>query len=330
MAKIVRMHEFGGPEVLALDDLEVDEPGPGEVRIDVEAIGLNRVEVMFRAGQFIPTTFPSRLGYEAAGVVEAVGPGTARFAPGDRVAVLFGASMERYGTYAEKILYPADRLVRIPDNLTFSEAAASWMQYGTAFALIAVADIQAGDFVVITAASSSVGLAAIQIAKTEGAIPVAVTRSRAKSDALRAAGASHVIVSDEQDVAAAILGITGGRGARVVFDAVAGPGLAKILAGVVPGGIVIVYGMLAGVSAQIELPTLMQNNLTLRGFAANILVEQPESRARMVDYITWKLASGALRPIIDRTFSLAHIAEAHRHLESNTQVGKIIVTTAAV
>ncbi len=329
MAKTVRFHSFGGPEVLLLEDLDIAEPAAGEVRLAVKAIGLNRVEAMFRSGHFISPAFPSRIGYEAAGVIEAVGPGVSSFTPGDRAAVLFGLSMERYGTYGEQILYPADHLVRIPDTLSFVDAAASWMQYGTAFALVEVANIRAGDFVAVTAASSSVGLAAIQMANAERAIPIAVTRSRSKAPALRSSGAAHVICSDEENVPDVVRAITGGRGTKVVFDAVAGPGLPGLVAATAPGGLIIVYGMLAGTTAEVLLPKLMQNNLTLRGFAANILVEQADSRARMVEYIYRKLSSGALRPIVDRTFDLSRIAEAHRYLESNAQVGKIVVTTTA-
>jgi NADPH2:quinone reductase len=327
MAKTVRFHSCGGPEVLLVEDLDIPAPAAGEARLAVKAIGLNRVEAMFRGGQFMAPTFPSRIGYEAAGVVEAVGPDVSSFAPGDRVAALFGSSMDRYGTYGEQILYPADRLVRIPDTLSFVDAAASWMQYGTAFALVEVAHVRAGDFVVVTAASSSVGIAAIQIANAEGATPIAVTRSRSKASVLKSLGAAHVICSDEENVPDAIRALTGGHGARVVFDAVAGPGLPGLVGAVAPAGIIIVYGMLAGITAEILLPALMHHNLTLRGFAANIFVEHADSRARMVDYINRKLASGALRPIVDRTFELSRIAEAHRYLESNAQVGKIVVTT---
>jgi NADPH:quinone reductase-like Zn-dependent oxidoreductase len=328
MAKVVRFHAFGGPEVLQLDDVEIGSPGPGEVRIRVGAIGLNRVEAMFRSGHFAPTIFPSRIGYEAAGVIEALGPGVAGFALGERVAALFGLSMERYGTYGETILYPADHLVRVPNKQPLAEAAASWMQYGTAYALVEIAAIGARDHVVITAASSSVGLAAIQIANDQSAVPIAVTRGRAKAEALKFKGAAHVVVSDEEDVHARIREITQGCGARVFFDSVAGPTLPALVGAVATGGIIIVYGMLAGLAAELPLPALMQNNITLRGFAANVLVEQAASRKRMVDYIGRKLADGVLRPVIDRTFELTQIAAAHRYLESNLQLGKIVVTTA--
>lgn len=323
LAKIVRLHGFGGPEVLQIDEVCVGEPGAGEVRIRVGAFGLNRVETMYRSGGFGPVSFPAKIGYEAAGIVEALGPNVAGWAVGDRVAMLFGLSMEKYGTCGELILYPADRLVRLPDGQSLVEAAASWMQYGTAYGLVEVGHVAPGDFVVINAASSSVGLAAIQIANDHGAVSIAVTRGRDKADRLRALGAAHVIISDEEDVAARVLALTGGVGARILFDAVAGAQLGAMTGAMAPGGIIIVYGMLGGYETNLALPTLMLNNLTLRGFSAHILVEQADTRARLVDYV----GRGTLKPVIDRVFPLAEIVDAHRYLESNAQLGKIVVTT---
>jgi len=329
MAKVARFHSFGGPEVMQIDDLEVGDPGPGEVRIRVGAMGLNRVETMVRSGHYGEVALPSKLGYEAAGVIEALGPGVAGWAVGDRVAVLFGLPMDVYGTYGELILYPADMLVRVAPGVSLTEAAASWMQYGTAYALIDVGQIKPGDHVVINAASSSVGLAAIQIANHHKAVPIAVTRGRGKAGALLAHGAAHVIVSDEEDVPARIREITGGAGAQIAFDAVAGPALAGLLSAMAPRGVVIVYGMLGGYSFEMSLPLLMGGNLALHGFAANRLIEVPADRAKVVSYIEKGLASGALSPVIDRTFDLSEIAEAHRYLESNVQFGKIVLTTAS-
>ena len=246
MPQIVRLHSFGGPEVLRLEELDVGAPGVGEARIRVGAIGLNRVEVQYRQGQYMPGALPSTIGFEAAGVVEAVGSGVTGLAPGDTVATLTGVPMDRYGTYGEKILYPADMLVKIPQEQSLVEAAACWMQFVTAYALVHAGAVAAGDHVVITAASSSVGLAAIQIANHHGAVPIAVTRARGKVEALLAQGAAHVIVSDEQDVAAAVRAQTGGRGARIVFDAVAGPRLPALFNAVASGGMLILYGVLAG------------------------------------------------------------------------------------
>lgn len=327
MARIVRLHRFGEAEVMQLDEVEIGAPGPGEVVLRVGAFGLNRVEALYRSGGFGPASFPAKIGYEAAGVIESVGADVDEWKAGDRVATLYGLSMERYGTYGEKIPYPADMLVQVPDDQTLTDAAASWMMYGTAYALVEVGRIAPGDMVLINAASSSVGIAAIQIANDHGAVPIAITRGRGKVEALRKNGAAHVIVSDEEDVPARTMEITTGRGARVAFDAVGGPPLTQLLGAMAPSGVVIVYGMLAGASVELMLPQLMLNNLTLRGYSADLLVRQAATRAEMVNYVACGLARGALRPVIDRTFDLTDIVAAHRHLESNAQLGKIVVTT---
>lgn len=330
MARTVLFHAFGGPEVLRLEDIAVGPPGPGEVLMDVAAFGLNRVEALYRAGGFGAVTFPARIGYEAAGIVTAVGEGVEKWQPGDRVATLYGLNMEEYGTHAERLRYPADRIVAVPDRQSLTEAAATWMQFGTAYGLVEIGKIAPGDFLVITAASSSVGIAAIQISRDHGAIPIAVTRGTDKAQALLDLGAAHVVVSDKDDVPARILQITGGRGARLAFDALGGEPLAALMAAMAPQGIVIVYGILAGHALEVPLPTLMLGNLTLRGYSADLLVVQPESRARMVEYVNSGIARGALRPVIDSIFAIEDIAEAHRRLESNRQIGKIVVTTGLV
>ncbi|MFV8819359.1 zinc-dependent alcohol dehydrogenase family protein [Haliea sp. E17] len=326
MIKTVRFHELGAPEVLRLDDLPRPEPGPGEVRIAVEAIGLNRVESMYRRGEFGAPALPSTLGYEAAGTVDAVGEGVTGFHPGDRVATLPGLDMAQYGTCGEAILYPASMLVKVPDEQSMVEAAATWMQYLTAYALVYAGNIARGDHVVITAASSSVGLAAIQIANAAGAIPIAVTRGRGKAAALLENGAAHVIVSDEENVAEAVRGITDGQGARIVFDAVGGQPLAELVTAVAPRGILILYGALAGEEVTLALQAVMFHCITLRGYAAYELFLDPAVQQSAIDYIYAGLKSGALRPLVDSTFPLAEIVAAYRHLESNTQFGKIVVT----
>jgi NADPH:quinone reductase-like Zn-dependent oxidoreductase len=329
MAKVVRFHAFGGPDVLRVEDVDVGEPGCDEVRIRVHAIGLNRVDSLYRGGNFLPAAFPSKIGYEAAGIIEAVGPGVTGFGVGDRVAVLYGLSMQDYGTYGEAILYPGDRLIRVPDGQSLVEAAASWMQYGTAYALVAIAGIGAGDPVVITAASSSVGLAAIQIASAHRAVPIAVTTSAGKAAALKAHGAAHVLVSTEEDVAARIREITSGEGARIIFDAVGGAPLATLLGAAASEAVAVVYGTLAGASIDLFLPLLMMNNVTLRGWSADLFIRQDRRRSELIDYVNRGIAAGTLRPVIDRTFDLSDIAAAHAYLESNAQLGKIVVTTSA-
>ena len=193
MPKIIRFHETGAADVLKVEDLPLTKPGEGEVRLKVEAIGLNRAEVMFREGQYLEDPeLPTRLGYEAAGVVDAVGPGTKDVQVGDRVSTIPSFSIGKYGVYGQSAIVPAYAVVRYPDNLTAIEGAAIWMQYLTAFgALVEFGQVKKGDSVLITAASSSVGLAAIQITKAAGASAIATTRGANKKPFLLAAGAHH-------------------------------------------------------------------------------------------------------------------------------------------
>jgi len=221
MTRVVRFHRHGGPEVLCIETVDVPPPAKGEVQIRVRALGLNRAEALLRTGSYIETaTFPSGLGLEAAGIVEAIGEGVAGFAPGDAVSIVPPLSMVRWPAYAELATFPAELVVKHPPELGFEAAAAVWMQYLTAYgALVDIAGLGRGDVVAITAASSSVGLAAIQIANRIGAVPVALTRTSTKRRALRDAGAAHVIASDEEDIGARLTEIAGPDGVRVVFDA---------------------------------------------------------------------------------------------------------------
>lgn len=328
MAKVVRFHEFGGPETLRVEELDVGPPGRGEVRIRVGAIGLNRVEAQYRAGLYLQPTLPSTIGYEAAGVIESIGPDVGDFAPGDRVATLTGAPMDRYGTYGESIRFPAGMLVRLLPGQSLVDAAACWMQYFTAYGIIEAGAIGPGNHVVITAASSSVGLAAIQMANAEGATPIAVTRGAAKKKALLDEGAAHVIVSEEEDIAESVMRITNGAGARVAFDAVGGATLSALAECTAMGGILIYYGVLAGPPINFPWMTLLGKNLTVRGYAADLLTKDAAAAQKVTTYVNTHLASGAFRPVIDRTFALDQIADAHRYLESNQQFGKIIITTS--
>ena len=185
MARIVRFHQYGDPSVLKIEDLDVPSPAD-EVQIEVKGIGLNRAEVMFRTHSYLQEAqFPTRLGCEAAGIVKTVGRSVTGFKKGDLVSLIPPTDIARWGTYGELANVPARNLVKHPENISFEVAAASWMQYVTAWgALIEQAKLSAGDFVIITAASSSVGIAAFQIGKAVGATIIATTRSTAKRQAL--------------------------------------------------------------------------------------------------------------------------------------------------
>lgn len=328
MARVVRFHEHGGPEVLRIEEVEVPPPGRDEVRIRVRALGLNRAEALLRTGGYLETPdFPSGLGFEAAGIVEAVGDGVGDIAPGDAVSVVPPISMIRWPAYGEVATYPARLIVKHPPSLSFEEAAAVWMQYLTAYgALIDIARLGKGDVVIITAASSSVGLAAIQIARMVGAVPVAVTRTSRKKQALLEVGAAHVVASEEEDLGARLRDIAGPDSARIVFDPIGGPIFEPLTAAMAQGGILFEYGGLSREPTPFPLWTVLRKALTLRGYLVHEITGDDDRLAAAKAFILDGLESGALRPVIARTFAFDEIVAAHRFLESNEQFGKIVVT----
>ncbi|HEY6455644.1 MAG TPA: zinc-dependent alcohol dehydrogenase family protein [Steroidobacteraceae bacterium] len=327
MSQVVRIHETGGPEVLRIEDLPVGVPGPGEMRVRVEAIGLNRAEAMYRAGLYRRTPkLPSLLGWEAAGIVEALGEGVQGFTAGERVCVLPSFAIGEYGVYAEEAIVPVRSVIASPPGLTAVQAASIWMQYFTAYAIIEIAHVGIGDFVLIPAASSSVGLAAIQLANWAGAVPIALTRHGVKAAALRLQGAQHVIATTESDAVAEVMRITAGTGARVVFDPVGGPFIDKLANSMAEEGILFVYGGLSGEPTPYPHWPAALKGLSIRGWVASSIWSKPERFSRVRDAILQGLAAGHLKPVISRSFPLNQIVEAHRFLESNEQVGKIIVT----
>jgi len=328
MSKVVRIHEIGGPEVLKIEDLPVGDPGPGEVRLRIEAIGLNRSEAVYRSGgYFVPPTLPSLMGYEAVGVLEALGSGVTNFAVGDQVCVLPNYRFGDYGVYAERAIVPEKSLIAPPPDLTAIQAASIWMQYFTAFGIVEAGRAGLGDYVLIPAASSSVGLAAIQIANWVGAEPIALTRYSSKAADLIALGARHVIASTESDVVAEVLRITGGRGARVVFDPVGGSYVETLAKAMSDEGILIIYGGLSGEDTPYPHWTAALRGLSLRGWVASQIWNRPQRFAAVHNLILRGLADGHLKPVIAKTFPLSQIIDAHRYLESNQQIGKIVVTT---
>lgn len=328
MSKVVRFHRTGGPEVLQLEEVTAPEPQSGEVRIRTRALGLNRAEVMFRNGAYVvDPVFPSSLGYEASGEVESVGPNVSGLTIGDAVSVVPSFAMTDYGVHGELVIAPATAVVKHPENLSWEEAAAVWMNFITAYgALIDLAKVQPGDTVLIPAASSSVGLAAIQIARMAGAQPVALTRTSAKRQQLLDAGAAAVISTSEEDVVAQVRDLTDGQGAQVVFDPVAGPGFADLVAAAAPHAMIIVYGALAPDPTPLPVLGVLGKHLTIRGYELFEITRDDNRRQDAIEFVLRGLTDGTLRPVIDTTFEFGDIVEAHRYLEAGNQVGKVVLT----
>lgn len=246
---------------------------------------------------------------------------------GDKVSVVPCFFLGEYGLHGELVNAPAFGVVKHPDNLTWEEAAATWMMFVTAYgALVDIAKTQAGDVVLIRAASSSVGLAAIQIVNMLGGVSVALTRGGSKRDALLAAGAQHVIATDEQDLVAEVKTITGGKGARIAFDPVGGPEVPKVLEALSYLGIFFQYGALDFSDVPVPVLALLGKDLTIRGYQLFEITKDPVRLEEAKRFVVDGLASGALKPVIARTFKFDEIVEATRFMESNAQVGKIVVT----
>ncbi len=339
MPRIVRFARFGGPEVLEIHEEPLVEPGEGEVRIRVEAIGLNRAEIMLRTGAYIAEPpFPARIGLEAAGVVDALGPGVSGFAVGERVGTVpyvswdrwgnwTADSVSRYGVYGESAIVPAFSVAHTPTNLGPVEAAAIWCQYATAWGgLIDRAQTGAEDIVLITAASSSAGLGGLQIAKQAGATVIAATRTSAKADFLREAGADHVIATEEEPLAARVKEITGGRGFTIAYDPVGGTFLRDLVEAAQPRAAIVNYGNLRTEPIDLPILPMLAKRLDIAFHSLFDTVRLPEKRAVCFSYVREHVEAGALDVIVDRTFPLERIVDAHRYMESNAQKGKIVVT----
>ncbi len=327
MPKAIRFHQLGGPEVLTIEEVPSPEPAAGEVVLKVAAVGLNRAESMYFHGQYLEQPqLPSGLGYEVVGTVTKVGPGGDQSLIGKQFGTVPGYSQNKYPGLGEEALAPADDLAALPPSLDPVAAAASWMQYGTAYdGIVNVGKVTADDFVIITAASSSVGLAAIEMVRDLGATAIATTRTSQKKQELLDFGAPFVIASEEEDLPARVREITNGKGARVIYDPIGGDGIHTLAQASSQGAVYILYGMLSGQPTPYPLSRFGQG-FSMTSSSISTARRSPETYTRMKSYVYDRLASGAFKPKIAKTFPFAQTVEAYKYLESNQQVGKIVIT----
>lgn len=328
MPRVVRFHRTGAAEVLQLDDIAVPEASGDDVVIDVRAFGLNRAEIMFRRGlypQYAPV-LPSTLGYEASGTVLAVGPTVKQFKIGDRVSTVPSFKMGYYWSYGEVARVPEHAVMPLPEHLSWEQGASVWMPYMTVWgAFVQYGKLAAGETIVIRAASSSVGVAAMQMARELGATVIAVTRDDSKREFISRQGPDHILTSEHGDMADQILALTGGLGADMVFDPVAGPELMELGRATRYHGRIFVYGRLSSEPALFPVEMGLAKGLTVRGYSLFEVINFPEIFARGKAAVAAGLESGRYRPEIDRVFKLDDVVAAHRHMESNVQQGKIVV-----
>lgn len=338
MAKIVQFTEFGGPEVLRLNEIDLRQPNAGEVKLAVKAIGLNRAETMLRENQYIVTPdLPSGLGYDASAEVIAIGSNVSSISVGDRVITIPAFSQSKNGVYGEEAIVPENACWPWPTGLSSEEAACIGTNYTTVyFGLKSVGKLNSGDTILLTAATGGVGFAAIEIAKELNATVIATTRKRNKVQALLDAGADHVIVTGEENIVSRVQEITDGIGVQVVFDAIAGIMIPQLFECLGQGGRCVIYGIVDPSSPQIDIMPFMVKGLSLLSHAVVYFTGYPDlglpqnvaAIEEAKEFLLPRLADGRLKPKISETFKLEEVSDAHRALESNKQVGKIVLTVS--
>jgi len=320
--KAIRIHENGGPETLRFEDTPDPVPGAGQALVRIEAIGVNFIDVYNRTGLYKVPSLPFTPGQEAAGTIEALGSGVSDLAVGDQVAYA-GIT----GSYAEKAVVPADRLVRLPEGLSAKGGAAAMLQGMTAHSLaVSTFPLKPGDICLVHAAAGGVGLLLCQIAKLRGARVLATTSTEEKAQLAREAGADEVILYTEKDFAAEVRRLTDGQGVQVVYDSVGLTTFDKSLDSLARRGMMVLFGQSSG-----KVPPFDPGVLNLKGSLyltrpslTHYIVTREELAERAGDVLGW-IRDGKLKLRIGLELPLAEAAEAHRALEGRKTTGKVIL-----
>ncbi|MGS2811193.1 quinone oxidoreductase family protein [Nocardia sp. MW-W600-9] len=323
MAHAIRFAEIGGPDVMRWETTEVGDPGPGQVRLRHEAVGLNFADTYFRTGLY-PAVLPAGLGVEAAGVVEAVGPGVAGFAPGDRVTYT-GSPL---GAYSTERVMPAEHLIALPDGIAFDIAAATTMRgLTTAYLLRRIHPLRAGDTVLLHAAAGGVGQLFTQWAKLLGVRVIGTVSSEEKAAVARANGCDHVVIYTREDVATRVREITDGAGVPVVYDSIGKTTYQSSLDSLARRGLLVCFGTASGPVPPIEAMQLaVKGSLFVTRPALADYIADPAERAELAGELHDHLTAGRLRVEINQRYALADAVQAHRDLEAGRSVGASVFT----
>ena len=322
MAKAVRFYETGGPEVLRVEDVAVGDPGPGEVRIRHAAVGCNFADTYFRSGYY-PAPLPAGIGVEGAGTIEAVGEGVTGFVPGDRVAY----NGSPLGAYSEERVMPAAPLFKLPDAISFEDAAASTMRGLSATYWLAMTNprMKAGDTILLHAAAGGVGLLAVQIAKLMGLRVIGTVSNEAKAEKARSLGCDEIIFYRREDVAARVRELTDGEGVTTVFDSVGKDTFEGSLKSLKRRGVFVACGTASGPFPPVDaFQLLMQGSVyfTRPGFAD--YYADPAERTELSDLWFGHLAAGRVKVEIGQRYALGDCVAAHRELEAGQTIGSSI------
>ncbi|MEC3766130.1 MULTISPECIES: quinone oxidoreductase family protein [Cupriavidus] len=323
MAKAIRMYETGGPEVLRYEDAEVGDPGPGEVRIRHVAVGLNYADTYFRNGTY-PVPLPSGMGVEAAGVVQAVGPGVTQVAEGDRVT--YTGFTNTLGAYSTERLVPAAPLIRLPDAISFETAAAMTMRGLTsAYLMRRIYPFRGGETILLHAAAGGVGLIVSQWARLLGLTVIGTVSTEAKAELARAHGCDHIIDYSREDVATRVRELTDGTGVSVVFDSVGRSTFQGSLDSLKRRGLMVCVGTASGTIPPFD-PQLLarKGSLYLTRPALADYIADPAEKAELAAEVFGHVAAGRLRIGINQRYALQDAVQAHRDLESRKTTGSSI------
>ncbi|MFJ2837529.1 quinone oxidoreductase family protein [Nocardia sp. NPDC087230] len=323
MAHAIRFAEIGGPDVMRWETTEVGDPGPGEVRLRHEAVGLNFADTYFRTGLY-PAALPAGLGVEAAGVIEAVGPGVAGFAPGDRVTYT-GSPL---GAYSTARVMPAEHLIALPDGIAFDTAAATTMRgLTTAYLLRRIHPLRSGDTVLLHAAAGGVGQLFTQWATLLGVQVIGTVSSEEKAAVARANGCAHVVIYTREDVATRVREITDGAGVPVVYDSIGKTTYQSSLDSLARRGLLVCFGTASGPVPPIEAMQLaVKGSLFVTRPALADYIADPAERAELAGELFDHLTAGRLRVEINQRYELADAVRAHRDLEAGRSVGASVFT----
>jgi NADPH2:quinone reductase len=321
MKKAIRMHATGGPEVLRWEDVPVPDPGPGEALIQQHAVGLNYIDVYFRTGLYKLPSLPAVIGQEGAGTVVATGPGVTHVAVGDRIAYAGGL-----GAYAQYRVAHADKLVRLPDEVTFEQAASIMLQGLTAEYLIhRTYAVKPGDTILVHAAAGGVGLILCQWASHLGATVIGVVSTEAKAALARENGAAHVVIG-HQNLPAEVKRITHGDMVPVVYDSVGKDTFDASLSCLAPLGLMVSFGNASGAVPPFELSLLSAKGslFVTRPTLATYIAKRADLE-RAAGALLGAVASGVVKTHINQTFPLSEAAAAHRALEARETTGSTVL-----